>query len=392
MAAELTTLCYIERDDAYLMLHRVKKERDVNKDKWIGIGGHFESGESPEECLLREAYEETGLTLLQWQFRGIVTFCFREEDGGVCTEEPGRMPPDGMPQSGMQQDGMPSAGMQPGGMPSAGMQPMGMPPICEYMHLYTATAYEGRLSECDEGELVWVPGRDIGKLNLWEGDRIFFELLRKRADFFSLKLSYTGDRLTAAALDGKPMELLDIRDAQGAPTGQTRERGLVHRMGTWHATAHVWIYRKREGGGWDVLLQKRSGGKELFPGRLDISSAGHLPAGSGYMESALRELEEELGLTARREDLVPAGFVKVEVSRTFGGEAYQDREISAVYLYERDVAPEELSLQESEVEAVQWMSYADCLARVEAGDEAFCINPEEFRMLGERFGLKKAAV
>lgn len=163
---ELTTLCYIETEDAYLMLHRTKKQKDVNKDKWIGIGGHFEQGESPEECLLREAYEETGLHLKKWRFRGIVTFCFEED--ASCD--------------------------------------VGSQPICEYMHLYTATEYEGELAECNEGELVWVPKKDVFSLNLWDGDRIFFDLLMREEPFFSLKLEYRGDCLVRAVLNGDELQ------------------------------------------------------------------------------------------------------------------------------------------------------------------------------------------
>ncbi len=152
--SQLTTLCYIEKDGKYLMLHRVKKEKDVNKDKWIGIGGHFEEGESPEECLLREAKEETGLTLLSWQFRGIVTFIA---------------------------EGWPA----------------------EYMCLYTADAFEGELRECSEGTLEWVKKEEIDRLNLWEGDRIFFGLLAENRPFFSLKLRYEGDNLAEWSLDGE---------------------------------------------------------------------------------------------------------------------------------------------------------------------------------------------
>ena len=152
--SQLTTLCYIEKDGKYLMLHRVKKEKDVNKDKWIGIGGHFEEGESPEECLLREAKEETGLTLLSWQFRGIVTFIA-----------------------------------------------VGWP--AEYMCLYTADAFEGELRECSEGTLEWVKKEEIDRLNLWEGDRIFFGLLAENRPFFSLKLRYEGDNLAEWSLDGE---------------------------------------------------------------------------------------------------------------------------------------------------------------------------------------------
>lgn len=152
----LTTLCYIEKDEKYLMLHRVKKENDLNKDKWIGVGGKFEEGETPEECLLREVKEETGLTLTSYKFRGIITF---------LSDEWG----------------------------------------CEYMHLFTADEYEGelpeeRMRECDEGELVWVPKSEIENLHLWEGDKIFLRLLEEREEFFSLKLRYEGDTLVESVL------------------------------------------------------------------------------------------------------------------------------------------------------------------------------------------------
>lgn len=154
MAGNLTTLCYIERDDAYLMMHRVKKERDINKDKWIGVGGHFEEGESPEECLLREVMEETGLTLTDYRLRGVITFMT---------------------------DTYP----------------------VEYMFLYTAEGFTGVMHACDEGELEWVPKAKVEQLPIWEGDRIFFRLLKERRDFFSLKLRYEGDILAEAVLDGR---------------------------------------------------------------------------------------------------------------------------------------------------------------------------------------------
>ena len=152
----LTTLCYIEKDEKYLMLHRVKKENDCNKDKWIGVGGKFEAGESPEECLLREVKEETGLTLTSYRFRGLITFV--SDEWGT-----------------------------------------------EYMHLFTADAYEGELPEkgleaCDEGELVWVPKIETESLKLWEGDKIFLRLLNERKEFFSLKLRYEGEKLVESVL------------------------------------------------------------------------------------------------------------------------------------------------------------------------------------------------
>lgn len=148
-----TTLCYIEQNHQYLMLHRVKKEFDENKDKWIGIGGKFEEGESPEDCLLRECLEETGLTLTQYRFRGIVTFV--SDEWGT-----------------------------------------------EYMHLFTASEYEGNLCACNEGNLEWVPVEKIDTLPIWEGDKIFLRLLRENAPFFSLKLVYRGNQLAYAILNG----------------------------------------------------------------------------------------------------------------------------------------------------------------------------------------------
>ena len=157
-----TTLCYIQKGEEYLMLHRVKKENDLNHDKWIGIGGKFEDKESPEDCLLREVREETGLTLTNYRYRGIVTFV---------------------------SDRWPT----------------------EYMHLFTAGGYTGTLKECDEGVLEWVPKRRLLELPHWEGDAIFLNLIdREDQPFFSLKLCYEGDTLVEAVLDGNHLK--------GAPT------------------------------------------------------------------------------------------------------------------------------------------------------------------------------
>lgn len=142
----LTTLCYIEKDGAYLMLHRTKKENDQSHDKWLGVGGKFEDGESPEECMLREVKEETGLTLTEYRFRGIVTFVSDEWE-------------------------------------------------TEYMHLFTATEYEGKIGECTEGTLEWVPKEKVLDLKLWEGDKLFLNRLNGSGEFFSLKVEYEGERL-----------------------------------------------------------------------------------------------------------------------------------------------------------------------------------------------------
>ena len=152
-----STLCYLEKDGCYLMLHRVKKKNDINHDKWIGVGGKFEDGESPEDCMRREIAEETGLIAEKWDYRGIVTFVsdFAET---------------------------------------------------EYMHLFLVTNWSGSLRECDEGTLEWVPVGRVNELPSWEGDRIFLDLLRKKEEpFFSLKLTYEKETLTGAFLNGRPM-------------------------------------------------------------------------------------------------------------------------------------------------------------------------------------------
>ena len=149
-----STLCYVIRGDQVLMLHRVKKKNDVNKDKWIGIGGKFEAEESPDECLLRECREETGLRLTSWQCRGVVTFL---QEGGEG----------------------------------------------EYMYLFTAEEFEGNLHDCPEGDLQWVSREFLYRLPMWEGDRIFLDLLWRNAPFFLLALRYRGEVLTQAVLNGE---------------------------------------------------------------------------------------------------------------------------------------------------------------------------------------------
>ena len=156
-----STLIYLENDRGeYLMLHRVKKKNDINHDKWIGVGGGFEYGESPEECAVRETREETGLTLTDYRYRGIITF---DCGGQECTQ---------------------------------------------YIHLFTAAAWTGELSECNEGDLEWVPKEKVYDLPIWEGDEIFFRLLEEERPFFSLKLTYSAENdLLRAVLDGKELPL-----------------------------------------------------------------------------------------------------------------------------------------------------------------------------------------
>lgn len=148
-----TSLCYIEKDGAYLMMHRVKKQNDINKDKWVGIGGKFESGETPFECAYREIKEETGVTPKNLKYRGLVTFTSNLFG-------------------------------------------------TEYMHLFTADGYEGKLdNDCNEGILEWVKKEDLYSLPVWEGDKIFFRLLETESSFFSLKLVYDGDKLISSTLE-----------------------------------------------------------------------------------------------------------------------------------------------------------------------------------------------
>ena len=160
--SELTTVCYLEKDDCYLMLHRVKKEKDINKDKWIGIGGHIEDGESPDECIVRETMEETGLTLNSYALRGIITFV------SDCH-------------------------------------------CVVYMFLYTSDDFSGVMNtQCSEGDLEWFKKDRIFDLPLWEGDKVFFHLLKTRKDFFSLKLVYEGENLVQCILDGKSINYKEL--------------------------------------------------------------------------------------------------------------------------------------------------------------------------------------
>ena len=153
-----STLCYLERDGRYLMLHRVKKQNDANHDKWIGVGGKFEEGESPEDCVTREVWEETGLTLTDYAYRGVVTFVSDRWEG-------------------------------------------------EYMHLFTATGFTGQVKECDEGQLEWFPKEKLMQLPMWAGDRLFLERNARPGPFFSLELCYRGEILEGAWLNGKPLNI-----------------------------------------------------------------------------------------------------------------------------------------------------------------------------------------
>lgn len=152
----MTTLCYIEKDNKYLMLHRVKKKNDINKDKYIGVGGHLEHNETPEECIIREIKEETGLSPLSIRLRGLLTFVIDDYD--------------------------------------------------EYSFLYTCDQFEGTLKDCDEGELVWIEKDKVNDLPIWQGDKVFFDLLNRNNTYFSLKLVYIHDELVEVNLNGQKLD------------------------------------------------------------------------------------------------------------------------------------------------------------------------------------------
>ena len=176
------------------------------------------------------------------------------------------------------------------------------------------------------------------------------------------------------------MELLDIVDENGIPTGAVIDRETAHREGIRHRTAHLWLLRRREGQV-QVLLQKRSMEKDSYPGCYDISSAGHIPAGVDFIPSALRELREELGLQARPEELILCGVRRFEYESVFHGRPFHDNQVSRVYALWRDVEPEALTLQKEEVERVDWMDYDSCVQGVSEGSFPNCIRMDELEML-----------
>ena len=178
------------------------------------------------------------------------------------------------------------------------------------------------------------------------------------------------------------MEWLDIVDENGEPTGVVKERSEVHRDGDLHRTSHVWIVRDNAEGGWDVLLQKRSKNKDSFPGCYDISSAGHIPAGDGYVASALRELEEELGIKAHAEELEERWLRRLSYERVFHGKLFKDNQVTRVYRLKRnDLNIEDLKLQKEEIESVIWMEYEACLRAVQGNAIKHCIFYEELRRI-----------
>ncbi len=180
------------------------------------------------------------------------------------------------------------------------------------------------------------------------------------------------------------MEFVDIVDENGIPTGETIDRTEAHRTGARHRTTHIWIVRRRRERV-EILLQKRAKFKDSFPGCYDISSAGHIPAGVGFVESGLRELQEELGLEAQECELVDCGIHHIFAQNTFHGLPYVDNQICKVFLLWRDVEAESLSLQEEEIESVKWMDFDDCKSAVREKRIPNCIDMRELALLEEHF-------
>lgn len=225
-----TTLCYIEKDGCYLMLHRIKKENDVNRDKWIGIGGHADFGESPEECISREIREETGLLPLKLNYRGIVTFVYGDEG--------------------------------------------------EYMHLFTCDKFMGTLSDCDEGVLEWVPISKLGEIDMWEGDYIFLDLIGDPSrPFFSLKLEYSdASRLSKAILDREEVKLPYKSKLKKAPAAQSKAENPKADTSPQQKAKKLDIYtdgscRKNPGpGGWGAVLVYDGREMEISGGEADTTN------------------------------------------------------------------------------------------------------------------------
>ena len=357
---ELTTLCYIEKDGKYLLMHRNKKEKDINKNMYIGLGGHVIKGESPDECILREVKEEAGITMTDFTMRGVVTF--------------------------------------------------NMLDYTEYMFLFTCSDYEGEIDyDCDEGDLEWYDkDKIIGELPVFPGDEIFLLRLMDEEPFFNLRLDYDEKNLKRAVLNGNVLELFDVLDINGNPTGQIRERTVAHRIGSFHRTVHIWVIRQKKSNkkitkeninskdsktvenqtenqncDFEVLLQKRSEDKDSFPGCYDISAAGHIDAGENVDIAAVRELYEELGIKAEVSDLrYFMTHLGLEDTQYYG-KRFFNREFAKVYYFDgKDIADGDIKIQESEVDSVMWVDYDECTRMIEEKTIKESIPKDEWRKLG----------
>ena len=311
------------------MLLRNKKPNDLNEGKWIGVGGHLEAGETPEQCALREIREETGLTALDPTPRGVVHF---DSDAWGS----------------------------------------------EIMYLYTVTRFEGQLTDCDEGELRWIDKNKVFDLHLWDGDRIFLQYLIDGAPYFDMTLHYDqSDRLRECTVNGRESELFDIYHEDGTPAGYIASRDFAHFKGLWHITAHIWVARPTPDGGMELLLQLRSQGKDLYPGFYDTSSAGHIAAGEDIFTGARRELEEELGLTVTDDELHPLGVQK----NIYDNGHYHDREHCHVFLYRADIGDSDIRYQESEVDSVMWLGLEEIARAIKTQEFPICIDLRELELL-----------
>jgi 8-oxo-dGTP diphosphatase len=208
-----------------------------------------------------------------------------------------------------------------------------------------------------------------------------------------MELTYWADGvLKSVILDGRELELFDVLTPEGVPSGVVRERSVVHRIGSYHHTVHMWITRNSEKGP-EILLQKRSKNKDSNPGCFDISSAGHISSGDIPLLSAVREMKEELGINADTSDIKEIGLHRGKFSGNFGknfhDRMFKDREISHVYIYDREIDIEKLELQESEVESVKWIDWAECRQALREKTIHSCIYIDEFEQLGEALGLMK---
>lgn len=305
------------------------------RGKYRIIKEAVKEGESPEECLLRTAKIRENNPSLSWRARGILTLV-RE---GKFTE---------------------------------------------YVFLFSAHGSDSMEKEKSANIVSWENAGEVLNKVAGEEEKICFRLLMDDGPFFSLKVIL--DRrniLQLASLNGKSLELFDILREDGSVSGIVRERGVAHLDGSLHPTSHIWIVRRNQKSGWDLLLQKRSLMKDSNPGCYDISSAGHVAAGDAYLPAALRELEEELGIRAEEKDLRLAGMRKAYFEDVFYGKPFRDYEISAVYIYDRPVDEENLILQESEVEAVKWMDFKECCQEVKEGSMKNCIYMDELEIVGK---------
>lgn len=291
-------------------------------------------GESPEEGLLR-TFKEKGLTIPSWAYRGILTLV-REE------------------------------------LPD------------QYIFLFGPQNSDWKKMEEGKRLAHWLKAdKTMGALAK-EEEKICLRLLLEELPFFSLKAVYNREhRLSSVLLNGKPLELFDILRKDGEKSGIVRERGVAHLEGSLHPTSHIWIVRKNQKGGWDLLLQKRSLQKDSNPGCYDISSAGHVAAGDAYLPAAIRELREELGILAEEGDLLLAGMRQAYFEAVFYGKPFRDYEHSAVYIYHKSVDEKKLVLQESEVSGIKWMEFEECRREVAEGSLKNCIYLDELEIVEE---------